>query len=118
MLGAVSQRGGDVEDATVKAGLMWLVFTYFFHTIGELCLSPVGLSMVTKLAPVKYASLMMGVWLLATFVANIIGGYLASFVESMGASAIFATIAGFVMVIGLIVILLNKTILKLMHGIN
>ncbi|MBS1646138.1 MAG: peptide MFS transporter [Bacteroidetes bacterium] len=118
MLGAVAQRGGDVQDTNIKAGLMWLVFTYFFHTVGELCLSPVGLSMVTKLAPVKFASLMMGVWLLSSFVANIIGGFLASFVESMGAHLIFLSITVFVMILGLIVILLNKPILKLMNGIK
>jgi proton-dependent oligopeptide transporter, POT family len=118
MLGAVSQRGGDNQDITVKASLIWLVLTYFLHTIGELALSPVGLSVVTKLAPVKFASLMMGVWLLASFLANIIGGFVAAYVEAMGAFAIFATIAGFVIVLGLIMILLKKPILKMMHGVR
>lgn len=118
MLGAVAQRGGDNTDITIKASLMWLVMTYFIHTLGELALSPVGLSIVTKLAPVKFASLMMGVWLLASFLANIIGGYVASYVESMGAFAIFATIAGFVITLGLIMILLKKPILNMMHGVR
>ena len=52
---------GNEEVIMQKAALSWLVLTYFFHTIGELCLSPVGLSVVTKLAPVKLASLLMGV---------------------------------------------------------
>lgn len=118
MLAAVAQRGGDVQDETVKASLMWLVLTYLLHTIGELCLSPVGLSVVTKLSHPKFASLMMGVWLLSSFLANIIGGFVASVVESMGASAIFTIIAAFVIGLGLVMILLNKPILKMMHGIR
>jgi POT family proton-dependent oligopeptide transporter len=118
MLGAVLERGGDNQDITIKASLIWLVMTYLIHTLGELCLSPVGLSVVTKLAPVKLASLMMGVWLLSSFLANIIGGFVAAYVESMGAFAIFATIAGFVIFLGLIMIALNKPILKMMHGVR
>jgi POT family proton-dependent oligopeptide transporter len=53
---------------------LWLFLSYLFATLGELCLSPVGLSMVTKLAPVRYASLFMGVWLLASSVAQYAGG--------------------------------------------
>ena len=118
MLGAVAERGGDNQDITIKASLFWLVMTYLIHTLGELCLSPVGLSVVTKLAPVKLASLMMGVWMLATFVANIIGGFVSAYVESLGAFAIFATIAGFVIVLGTVMIALNKPILKMMHGVR
>ena len=118
MIGAVAERGGDVADENIKASLMWLVLTYLLHTIGELCLSPVGLSVVTKLSHPKYASLMMGVWLLSSFLANIIGGFVASVVESMGAGSIFTIIAAFVIGLGLIMIVLNKPILKMMHGIR
>jgi proton-dependent oligopeptide transporter, POT family len=118
MIGAVAQRGGDVQDESVKASLMWLIMTYLIHTIGELCLSPVGLSVVTKLAHPKYASLMMGVWLLSSFLANIIGGFVASVVERMGAGSIFTIISIFVIVLGLVLVLLQKPILKMMHGIR
>jgi POT family proton-dependent oligopeptide transporter len=118
MIGAVAERGGDVADENIKASLMWLVLTYLLHTIGELCLSPVGLSVVTKLSHPKYASLMMGVWLLSSFLANIIGGFVASVVESMGAGSIFTIIAAFVIALGLIMIVLNKPIMKMMHGIR
>lgn len=118
MLGAVAQRGGDVQDVTIKASLMWLIMTYLLHTIGELCLSPVGLSIVTKLAHPKFASLMMGVWLLSTFVANILGGFIAAYVETLGAQTTFQTIAGFVIVLGLVMIALSKPIRKMMHGIR
>lgn len=118
MMGAIAERGGDVQDEAIKASLYWLVLTYLLHTIGELCLSPVGLSVVTKLAHPKFASLMMGVWMLATFIANIVGGFLASYVATLGANAIFTTIAGFVIVLGLVMIALSKPILKMMHGVR
>jgi POT family proton-dependent oligopeptide transporter len=118
MLGAIAQRGGDIEDTGIKAGLWWLILTYFVHTIGELCLSPVGLSVVTKLSPPKFASLLMAVWLLSSFFANILGGLLASYVETLGASKIFLYISVFVIICGLALIALNKIILKMMHGVR
>lgn len=118
MLGAVAERGGENPDITVKASLIWLVLTYLIHTIGELALSPVGLSVVTKLAPVKFASLMMGVWLLSSFLANIIGGFVAAYVEALGAFTIFASISGFVIFLGLVMIALKGPILRMMHGVR
>ena len=118
MLGAVAERGGNIADDTIKASLLWLVFTYLLHTIGELCLSPVGLSVVTKLSPPKLASLLMGVWLLASFFANVIGGYLASYVESMGAGNIFLYVSIFVIICGLGLVLLNKKLVAMMHGVK
>lgn len=109
---------GDAMVVQQKAALIWLIMTYFFHTIGELCLSPVGLSMVTKLAPVRLASLLMGVWMLSSFVANILGGYISFYVEKLGASTIFGSIAVFVMVLGGLMLILSKRLSKMMHGIN
>jgi POT family proton-dependent oligopeptide transporter len=109
---------GNSEVVTQKAALVWLVMTYFFHTIGELCLSPVGLSVVTKLAPLKLASMLMGVWMLSSFVANIMGGYIAMYVEKLGASTIFISIAIFVIVLGLLMLLLTKVLSKMMHGVK
>lgn len=63
----------------VKVSMLWLVSLYTIHTFGELCLSPIGLSMVNKLAPVKLASLLMGVWFLSTSAANKFAGTLSSF---------------------------------------
>jgi POT family proton-dependent oligopeptide transporter len=118
MLVAVAERGGDVQDTAIKASLIWLVLTYLIHTIGELFLSPVGLSVVTKLSPPKLASVLMGVWLLASFAANIIGGFVASSVESMGAGNIFLYVSVFVIVCGLILITLNKKLMQMMHGVK
>ena len=73
------QRSGDM-----KSSMIWLVLAYFFHTTGELCISPVGLSMVTKLAPLRLGSLMMGVWFLVNLVGNTLAGYIGAFTENMG----------------------------------
>ena len=73
------QRAGDL-----KAGMIWLVMAYLFHTLGELCISPVGLSMITKLAPLRLASLLMGFWFLINFFANTLAGYVGAFSENMG----------------------------------
>jgi POT family proton-dependent oligopeptide transporter len=72
------------RTADMKAGMLWLVLGYLFHTMGELCISPVGLSVVTKLAPLRLGSLMMGVWFLINFVANTMAGYVGAFSEDMG----------------------------------
>lgn len=66
-------------DASTKVSMMWLFSLYLIHTFGELCLSPIGLSMVNKLAPVKFASLLMGVWFLSTAAANKFAGTLSSY---------------------------------------
>lgn len=116
MVGAVLERGGDIADETVKAHIMWLVLTYLFHTIGELCLSPIGLSMITKLAPVKLASMLMGVWFLSPFIAQIAGGYIAAYVETLGAYTIFISIAIFVLIAAFVLFLLARKLVVMMHG--
>lgn len=120
MLGAVAERKahGDIASVANKAGLMWLVMTYLVHTVGELCLSPVGLSVVTKLSPPRLASILMAVWLLASSIANFIGGFLAATVEKLGAGEVFTYISGFIIACGLLMILLNKVIVKMMHGVR
>jgi POT family proton-dependent oligopeptide transporter len=84
------------------ASPMWLTLTYFLHTIGELALSPVGLSAMTKLAPLRITGLMMGVWFLATSVGNFIGGRVAGFYESMALPTLFTMVAAFAIVAGLL----------------
>ena len=120
MIGAVAERSanGDVNDVNNKAALMWLIMTYLLHTIGELCISPVGLSVVTKLSPPKLASVLMAVWMLSSSFANFLGGFIAAYVETMGAGEVFTYIAVFVSACGVLLILLNKVILKLMYGVK
>jgi amino acid/peptide transporter (Peptide:H+ symporter), bacterial len=74
---------GNIADTGIKVSAIWLTMAYAFHTWGELSLSPVGLSYVTKIAPVRFASLLMGVWFLANAAANKLGGYLASQTENI-----------------------------------
>lgn len=116
MLGAVAQRGGENTDLTVKAGMIWLILTYLFHTFGELMLSPIGLSMVSKLAPAKTVSMFMGIWFFSFFIAHVIGGLLASEVNNFGAGTIFSAVAIFVILLGLIVFLISRKLLERMHG--
>lgn len=66
--------------------MIWLLALYLMHTIGELCLSPIGLSLVNKLAPARFASILMGVWFLSNAVANKFGGKLAALLPSKGAT--------------------------------
>jgi POT family proton-dependent oligopeptide transporter len=78
--------GGRRADAGVLVSPLWLVLAYLFHTFGELCLSPVGLSYVTKLAPARFASLLMGAWFLSNAAANKIAGALAGLTPVPGAA--------------------------------
>ncbi|MGH7893787.1 MAG: peptide MFS transporter [Candidatus Binatia bacterium] len=75
--GMIAMRPG------VKAPVLLVVATYFWHTVGELCLSPTGLSYVTKAAPARYVSLLMGVWFVSSFLANLGGGIVAAQVEAI-----------------------------------
>jgi POT family proton-dependent oligopeptide transporter len=99
-----------------KASMTWLVIAYFFHTTGELCISPVGLSMVTKLAPLRLASLMMGVWFLINFVANWLAGIIGSYAESLGELSIFGGLAITLFVFAVVLWLLSGTLVRWMHG--
>jgi proton-dependent oligopeptide transporter, POT family len=76
--------GGGHADAGVKVSPLWLVAAYGFHTLGELCLSPVGLSYVTKISPPRFGALLMGAWFLANAAANKLAGALAAFTPTPG----------------------------------
>jgi len=97
---------------------MWLVSAYLLHTWGELCLSPVGLSSMTKLAPARAAGLMMGVWFLGSSVGNFIGGRLASFYETFPLPSLFTVVAAFGIVSGLFMLISSRTIKGWMGGIK
>ncbi|ENP8456213.1 TPA: peptide MFS transporter [Photobacterium damselae] len=113
MIGAALEQGGDL---TVKTSMMWLVGAYFFHTIGELCLSPIGLSLVTKLAPLRLASLMMGAWFGANAIANYVAGIVGSRLGETGPLAIFSGIAITAIVAGVLLLLLSNKLIDWMHG--
>jgi POT family proton-dependent oligopeptide transporter len=116
MLGVVIQRGGDSTDTTIKASMWWIIAIYVFHTIGELFLSPIGLSLVTKLAPAKNASLFMGLWFACIGIANIAAGFVVEFVKKLGAMNVFSTIAIVIFIMGVAVLFLSNKLLTMMHG--
>ncbi|MCK5814872.1 MAG: peptide MFS transporter [Flavobacteriaceae bacterium] len=105
-------------ETTGSSAMYWLVLAYLFHTIGELSLSPVALSFVTKLAPAKYASLMMGVYFAMTGFGSKLAGLLGEWSESLGEYLIFTGIAVFCVVLGSLVLLVRKKLEVLTHGIE
>ncbi|PAF21986.1 MFS transporter [Terribacillus saccharophilus] len=113
---AVLYTGSDEGDIVHRANILFIVFTYLFHTLGELCLSPVGLSMVSRVAPVKIASLLMGVWMAATGIASLIAGQLAALTESLGYVEIFSIIGAVAIVVGLILLSVSKKLQSMLDA--
>ncbi|WP_129691854.1 peptide MFS transporter [Gottfriedia acidiceleris] len=111
---AVMKTGSDPNHITVKANMIFMVMTYFFHTIAELVLSPVGLSAVSRYAPAKLASLLMGVWLSSSFIANLVGGQLAAFTTTLGMLQVFLVVGGAAIVAGLILLALSPKLAKML----
>ena len=99
-----------------SSAMYWLVLAYLFHTIGELCISPVALSFITKLAPLKYASLTMGVYFAMTGFGNKLAGILGEASQSMGEFTIFTGIAIFCVFFGCLVLSCRTKLEKLTHG--
>jgi POT family proton-dependent oligopeptide transporter len=97
---------------------MWLTVTYLIHTWGELCLSPVGLSSMTKLAPARIASLMMGVWFLGAAVGNYIAGQLAGFYEEMPLNELFGAVSILPIAAGVLMLILAGRFTRMMHGVR
>ncbi|MBE7644771.1 MFS transporter [Tenacibaculum finnmarkense genomovar ulcerans] len=106
----------DGDQVIEKSAMIWLVLAYLFHTIGELCASPVALSFITKLAPVKYASFMMGAYFAATGLGNKVAGLVVSMSEGAGEFQIFTGIAVFCTLFGILILLILKPLKRLTHG--
>jgi POT family proton-dependent oligopeptide transporter len=100
------------------SAMYWLVLAYLFHTIGELSSSPVALSFITKLAPVKYASLMMGVYFAATGLGNKVAGIVGEFSSEAGDGTIFMGITIFTVAFAILVLLMLKPLKRLTHGVE
>ena len=107
---------------TASVSMIFLILAYLFHTLGELCISPVGLSYVSKLAPAKLIGLMFGVWFIANFIANtaagITGSYMDPILEEKGLSYFFMIFTLIPISAGIVMLMLNKMLLKKMHGIR
>ena len=96
------------DEIVQKSAMIWLVLAYLFHTIGELCASPVALSFITKLAPVKYAAFMMGAYFAATGLGNKVAGFVGQLSEGAGEFQVFTGIAIFCTLFGILVLLSFK----------
>ncbi|RJE75632.1 dipeptide/tripeptide permease [Pseudoalteromonas citrea] len=118
MLALITEGSGE---GSLQISMMWLVLFYLFHTLGELCLSPIGLSMVSKLAPLRLASLLMGIWFLCTAIANKIAGFVGSFLgegqEAMNnAMSIFIGLGATALISAAAMYMLSDRLVEWMHG--
>ncbi len=115
--GFLMMSGASLQSASDgQAGMYWLIFAYLLHTIGELCASPTALSFITKLAPVKYGSLMMGSYFAATGMGNKIAGLLGESASEAGELQIFIGIFIFTAVFSIILLVFLKKLKALTHG--
>ena len=106
------------ENNHMRVSPMWLIGLYFLQMAGELCLSPVGLSMTTKLSPPRLVGLMMGVWFFATAMGNYVAGWVAGFLQDRTFSQVFFAAFASVAVATVILALLIKPIKGMMRGVN
>ena len=106
---------------TTDGGLvspMWLIVTYFFHTTGELCLSPVGLSSITKLSPQRFVGQMMGIWFMAAALGNLLAGLVAGLIESLPLPQLFGTVGLMVAGMGLLLLLVSGPVSRLVGDVK
>jgi POT family proton-dependent oligopeptide transporter len=104
-----------------KGGLAspwWLVGCYFLATLGELCLSPIGLSAMTKLAPARIGGFVMGIWFLGTAIGNWLAGRAGGLFESMPLPQLFGAVAASALVAGVVLALLIKPTVRMMSGVK
>lgn len=122
--GALAYGSMDIPQGakTASVSILWLILAYLFHTLGELCVSPVGLSYVSKLAPVKLIGLMFGIWFVANFIANTLAGYSGSYIDSIseeyGLSTFFLLFTILPIAAGLLMLAIKPILIKKMHGIR
>lgn len=122
---AVLAYGGkDIPKgaATASVSAVWLILAYLLHTLGELCLSPVGLSYVSKLAPTKLVGMMFGIWFLASAIANWLAGQSGALIDKITAeysiSTFFMIFTALPVLAGIILLVLTPAIKRMMHGIR
>jgi len=111
--GAIAQRGGGVLVSS-----LWLVGAYFLQVVGELCLSPVGNSAVTKLAPPRIVGMMMGVWFLSIAAGNKLAGWVAGLSASVPLTTLFGALAGVTLGAAVVLVVLLRPVRRLMGGVH
>ena len=102
----------------LRVSPFWLVGCYFIQELGELCVSPVGLSVFTKLSPVRIVGLMLGVWFLASAVGNKVAGLAAGFISSAPMPQLFGVIGGVCLAASVVAFLIIKPVRGLMGGVH
>ena len=105
--------GAQIALTGAKVGVGWLFMVYLIHTVAELCLSPVGLSAMTKLAPARIVSQMMGVWFLGASIGNFLGGQAASFYETMELPTLLMAVAVLPILAGIVMLAVRKPFTRL-----
>ena len=119
---AIGSSGIVPGAQTAKVSMFWLIAAYFLHTMGELAISPVGLSYVSKLAPARMLGFLFGIWYVFTGLANKLAGIMAEYSDGIakdkGISGFFLIFTIIPFAAGLIMLLLNKPVKRLMHGID
>ncbi len=114
--------GAHGAASGVKVSMLWLILAYLFHTIGELCLSPVGLSYVSKLVPARMIALMFGMWYIAIAIGNKLaatfGGQIENITEEYSLSTFFLIFTIVPFIAGILMYALNPLLKKLMHGVK
>ena len=109
---------GSIAQGGIKVSPLWLIGAFFIEELGELSLSPVGLSAVTKLAPTRVVGLMMGVWFLSNALGNKLAGWAAGFISTMPIASLFGATAAAMLGAAVIMFLLLKPVRNLMGGVN
>jgi len=119
---AYGSMGIEQGAKTASVSMMWLIVAYLLHTLGELCVSPVGLSYVSKLAPAKLVGFMFGIWFVANFIANTLAGLSGSYIdhitETYSLSTFFLIFTFVPIAAGLILVVLNPMLKRMMHGVK
>ncbi|MEE4279426.1 MAG: peptide MFS transporter [Halieaceae bacterium] len=116
--GALQLPANAEAGPEIGVSVNWLVVTYFFHTVGELALSPVGLSSVTKLSPRRLVGQMMGTWFMGTALGNLLAGLVAGQIATLPPAQLFSVTAGIAVGTGILFMLFTPLIRRMMHGIS
>ena len=107
---------------TASVSILWLILAYLFHTLGELCLSPVGLSYISKLSPKRLVGFMFGIWFFASAIGNFMSHKLGSYIDEISSetsmSSFFMIFFIAPTVMALLLVILNKPLKRMMHGME
>jgi POT family proton-dependent oligopeptide transporter len=105
-------------DASGRCAMIWLILAFFFHTTGELCLSPVGLSTITKLSPARLVGMFMGVWFLSSALGNVLAPKVAGVAEGASYDAVFLRVSLITLGGAVLLLMLVRPLKRLMHGVK